>query len=137
MKRTNTKDIRELQKSGKEIRKIIIEAELPKELTRAILEAYRKLEKMYGKNTDTAVRSSATAEDLPGASFAGQQETYLNVVGAEAVLLSTKNASLRFSPIGRFHTAWIRVLLIPTLRFRSACRRWCAPTWPPRAWLSR
>ncbi|MEK7169501.1 MAG: phosphoenolpyruvate synthase [Patescibacteria group bacterium] len=90
MKRTNTKDIRELQKSGKEIRKIIIEAELPKELTRAILEAYRKLEKMYGKNTDTAVRSSATAEDLPGASFAGQQETYLNVVGAEAVLFSTK-----------------------------------------------
>ncbi|MEK7506279.1 MAG: phosphoenolpyruvate synthase [Patescibacteria group bacterium] len=90
MKRTNTKDIRELQKSGKEIRKIIIEAELPKELTRAIREAYRKLEKMYGKNTDTAVRSSATAEDLPGASFAGQQETYLNVVGAEAVLLSAK-----------------------------------------------
>ncbi|MEK7650973.1 MAG: phosphoenolpyruvate synthase [Patescibacteria group bacterium] len=90
MKRTNTKDIRELQKSGKEIRKIIIEAELPKELTRAIREAYRKLEKMYGKNTDTAVRSSATAEDLPGASFAGQQETYLNVVGVEAVLLSAK-----------------------------------------------
>ena len=90
LKGINIKDIRDLQKRGEAIRETIIAAELPKELVKALREAYRKLERMYGKNCDTAVRSSATAEDLPGASFAGQQETYLNVVGAEAVLHATK-----------------------------------------------
>jgi len=90
LKNTDTKSIKSLQKAGKEIREAIVAAELPKELTRAIREAYRKLERAYGKNTDVAVRSSATAEDLPGASFAGQQETYLNIVGVEAVLIATR-----------------------------------------------
>jgi len=90
LKDTDTKSIKSLQKAGKEIRGMIVASELPKELTKAIREAYRKMERMYGKNCDTAVRSSATAEDLPGASFAGQQETYLNIVGVEAVLLATR-----------------------------------------------
>ncbi|TSA45502.1 phosphoenolpyruvate synthase, partial [bacterium] len=90
LKNTDTKSIKSLQKAGKEIREAIVAAELPKELVRAIREAYRKLERVYGKNTDVAVRSSATAEDLPGASFAGQQETYLNIVGVDSVLAATK-----------------------------------------------
>jgi len=90
LKNTDTKNIKSLQKAGKEIREAIVAAELPKELVKAIREAYRKMERAYGRNTDVAVRSSATAEDLPGASFAGQQETYLNVVGVEAVLLATR-----------------------------------------------
>jgi pyruvate,water dikinase len=63
---------------------------MPKELEEEIRKAYRILEDEYGKNLDVAVRSSATAEDLPDASFAGQQETYLNVRGEDAVVEHVK-----------------------------------------------
>lgn len=86
----NTKDIKNLQHIGKQVRQGILSAQLPKELQREIILAYRKMEKEYGKNVDVAVRSSATAEDLPGASFAGQQETYLNVTGEEDLLVAVK-----------------------------------------------
>jgi pyruvate,water dikinase len=86
----NTKDIRNLQARGEKVRKAILKATLPKDLDVAIAKAYAELEKKYRKNLDVAVRSSATAEDLPGASFAGQQETYLNVRGIKDVLISTK-----------------------------------------------
>jgi len=62
-------------------------AELPEELAGAVRQAYRRLEAEHGAGCDVAVRSSATAEDLPEASFAGQQETFLNV-GGEAALLA-------------------------------------------------
>jgi len=75
----NVKNVKELTNKARELRKIIFNAEFPEELTKAINEAYSKLCKAYGKDTDVAVRSSATAEDLPKASFAGQQETYLNI----------------------------------------------------------
>jgi pyruvate,water dikinase len=55
-----------------------------------IVKAYRKLCREYGEDTDVAVRSSATAEDLPGASFAGQQETYLNIRGEYALVQACK-----------------------------------------------
>ena len=64
----------------------ILAAALPDALAQAVSEGYRRLEAQYGADCDVAVRSSATAEDLPDASFAGQQETYLNVRG-EAMLL--------------------------------------------------
>lgn len=86
----NTKDIKNLQRIGKQVRQGILSAQLPKELQREIVLAYRKMEKEYGENVDVAVRSSATAEDLPGASFAGQQETYLNVTGEEDLLVAVK-----------------------------------------------
>jgi pyruvate,water dikinase len=59
---------------------------LPQELENEIRKHYQEMEKRYGQNVDVAVRSSATAEDLPDASFAGQQETYLNVRGEEELL---------------------------------------------------
>ena len=71
----NTKDIRNLQARGKKVRGVILEAVLPQDLKRVIAEAYAELEKKYGNNIDVAVRSSATAEYLPGASFPGQQDT--------------------------------------------------------------
>ncbi len=71
---------------GRRIRRAITTAEFPAELTEAIRAAYRKLEQTYGEECDVAVRSSATAEDLPDASFAGQQETFLNIRGAEELL---------------------------------------------------
>lgn len=86
----NTKDIRNLQVRAKKCREAILKATLPQDLQNTITESYKKLCDKYGKNSDVAVRSSATAEDLPGASFAGQQETYLNVHGIENVLVSTK-----------------------------------------------
>ena len=79
-------DIDRLQAAGRRVRAAILGTELPDELVTAVREAYRRLEAEYGSHCDVAVRSSATAEDLPEASFAGQQETYLNIRG-ETMLL--------------------------------------------------
>ncbi len=86
----NTRDIKNLQEKGKQVRHLIREALLPQDLIQEITQAYASLGKIYGGNPDVAVRSSATAEDLPDASFAGQQETYLNVVGIQNLLHSVK-----------------------------------------------
>ncbi len=86
----DTHNIYDLQRRGKKIRRKIIWSKLPSELVEAITKAYTELETLYGKGVSVAVRSSATAEDLPGASFAGQQETYLNIVGVNALLDATK-----------------------------------------------
>lgn len=73
------------------IRKLICDAEMPKELADAIEKAYAELgEKVKEENPFVAVRSSATAEDLPDASFAGQQDTYLNVRGADVIIQKVK-----------------------------------------------
>jgi pyruvate,water dikinase len=87
----NTSDMENLATRGHEIRTLIRNAEFPPELDAAIVESYKGLCKQYGDNTDVAVRSSATAEDLPEASFAGQQETFLNVRGDYALLTACKN----------------------------------------------
>jgi pyruvate,water dikinase len=79
-------DIAGLQAAGARVRSAILAAELPNELVLGVTDAYHRLEAQYGANCDVAVRSSATAEDLPDASFAGQQETYLNIHG-EAMLI--------------------------------------------------
>jgi pyruvate, water dikinase len=79
----------EPSKAGSRIRELILEAELPPELSGAIGDAYLELSRRAGmeeEEFDVAARSSATAEDLPEASFAGQQETYLNLRGKEQVL---------------------------------------------------
>lgn len=83
-------DIKNLQQRGKQLRSLISETPFPPELETAIREAYRSLCQRYGAEADVAVRSSATAEDLPDASFAGQQETYLNVSGEKGVLEACK-----------------------------------------------
>jgi len=79
-------DIERLQAAGARVRSAMLAAKLPEKLVEGIVEGYRRLEVEYGANCDVAVRSSATAEDLPEASFAGQQETFLNIHG-EAMLL--------------------------------------------------
>lgn len=87
----NPSDSQALERAGAQARKLILECELPLGLQEAILSAYRTLSSEFKmQNTDVAVRSSATAEDLPTASFAGQQETYLNVTGEEALLDACK-----------------------------------------------
>ncbi len=82
----DTRDVTDLQKRGRKIRNLILRAKMPNDLAEEIRKAYERLEEMYFKNVDVAVRSSATAEDLPDASFAGQQETYLNITGSENVV---------------------------------------------------
>lgn len=80
-----------LQKVGKAVRKMIMDAKMPADLEKTIKEYYRALAKKVGeKEPFVAVRSSATAEDLPDASFAGQQETYLNVHGETQVVEKIK-----------------------------------------------
>jgi pyruvate,water dikinase len=82
----DTHDMENLSKRGEKIRDLIRNAPCPKELEKEMRIGYREMEKRYGENADVAVRSSATAEDLPTASFAGQQETYLNVRGEDELV---------------------------------------------------
>ena len=86
----DTHDMHNLSEKGEKIRAIIYNAAMPDDLRQAILEAYEQLCEEYGEDTDVAVRSSATAEDLPDASFAGQQETYLNIRGKDALIDACK-----------------------------------------------
>ncbi len=90
LKDLDTHDLHNLQERGAKVRDIIRNAEFPEDLHQAIVDAYRKMEEEYGEGVDVAVRSSATAEDLPDASFAGQQETYLNIRGPEALIDACK-----------------------------------------------
>ncbi len=90
LKGLDTHNIKDLQKRGKAVRRLIVNADLPEEVITQIKIGYDNLCKQYGEHTDVAVRSSATAEDLPDASFAGQQETYLNVTGYAELIHSCK-----------------------------------------------
>jgi pyruvate,water dikinase len=78
-------DVADLSRRGKTARNLILSAGIPDDLWAEIRDAYEQLCKEYGADADVAVRSSATAEDLPTASFAGQQETYLNIRGYQAL----------------------------------------------------
>ncbi|MFW5837065.1 MAG: PEP/pyruvate-binding domain-containing protein, partial [Desulfovibrionaceae bacterium] len=82
----DTSDMDNLSDRGSKVRALIRNLEFPEDLRKAVEQAYADLEDKYGKRCDVAVRSSATAEDLPDASFAGQQETYLNIRGVEDLL---------------------------------------------------
>lgn len=88
LKDLNTHDLQNLRQRGRQVRQCILEASLPESLEHSIKEAYQALSEGLSEPADVAVRSSATAEDLPDASFAGQQETYLNVQG-DLTLLET------------------------------------------------
>jgi len=83
-------DLENLSTRASKVRRLIQSIEFPGDLKGEIIKAYEKLCEHYGEDTDVAVRSSATAEDLPDASFAGQQETFLNVRGEHIVLASCR-----------------------------------------------
>ncbi|HLZ86803.1 MAG TPA: phosphoenolpyruvate synthase, partial [Puia sp.] len=85
-------NVESLRRVGQKIRQAISNARFPQELSHQIIAAYEQLSQRYGQSsTDVAVRSSATAEDLPDASFAGQQETFLNVRGPAALIDAVRN----------------------------------------------
>ncbi len=79
-------NLEDFARRGHRLRELIYQVTLPSDLTDEINAAYSGICKQYGENADVAVRSSATAEDLPTASFAGQQETYLNIMGSAQLL---------------------------------------------------
>lgn len=90
LSRLDVTQIERLQEAGGHVRSAILAAALPEALVQAVSVAYQRLESQYGSNCDVAVRSSATAEDLPEASFAGQQETYLNIHGQAMLIDAVK-----------------------------------------------
>jgi len=102
---TNPNDPKQYDVASKKIRELIENTPMPKDIEDAIRSAYRDLNKRLElKNTFVAVRSSATAEDLPDASFAGQQETYLNVKGADDLIDKVRKCwSSLFTPRAIFY----------------------------------
>lgn len=92
LKKLNPQNIKSLQKTGRAARALFLKAELPKNLQKEIIRAYRKLGKKYNQeNVDVAVRSSGVAEDSPRDSFAGQFETFLNISGEKNLLKAVKD----------------------------------------------
>jgi pyruvate, water dikinase len=79
-------DVSDLARRGKRAREIVYGAGIPEDLASEIRAGYRRLQEQYGEDVSLAVRSSATAEDLPTASFAGQQDTFLNIRGEQSLL---------------------------------------------------
>lgn len=88
----NIKNLKELSQKGQRVREAIKKTDFPQELKESIVLAHKEAERKYGSNADFAIRSSATAEDLPQASFAGEHETFLNIRGEENVLRAVKAA---------------------------------------------
>ncbi|KKQ74761.1 MAG: Phosphoenolpyruvate synthase [Candidatus Woesebacteria bacterium GW2011_GWB1_38_5b] len=92
LKDLKVKDLGSLTRKAKTVRDKIVESTFPEDLKLEILNSYKQIQKEYGSNSTFAVRSSATAEDLPGASFAGQHETFLNIKGEQNLLEAIKKA---------------------------------------------
>ncbi|MCB0792819.1 MAG: phosphoenolpyruvate synthase [Flavobacteriales bacterium] len=85
-------DVENVRRTGLAVRTLIKNGKFPEAIWKGILERYDEMSKQYGQeHTDVAVRSSATAEDLPDASFAGQQETYLNIRGPQDLISAVRN----------------------------------------------
>lgn len=86
LSKINKNNLEEFARIGSQIRTLIYNAPFPDDLAQEIKQAYTDMQQRYGNNCDVAVRSSATAEDLPEASFAGQQDTFLNIHGQDALI---------------------------------------------------
>ena len=137
LKGVNGEDLVALAAAGAALRRLVAEAPLPPGLEDDVIGAYRTLSREYGTLPAVAVRSSATAEDLPEASFAGQQETYLGVCGEAALLAACRRcfASL-FTDRAityRIHQGFDHL----AVRLSVGYRRWCGPTAARRGSCSR
>ena len=130
----DTRDLGNLRQRGTRVRHGIMSAEIPADLGQFIAQAYVGLSAEAAYPVDVAVRSSATAEDLPDASFAGQQETYLNVHG-EAMLLDARAgaASRRCSPTAPSSTGSHHGFDHTQVALSVGVQRMVAPIWPARA----
>jgi pyruvate,water dikinase len=115
-------DVKALAVAGKKIRELVLKSSFPKELEKAIIDNYKILVK--STNGAVAVRSSATAEDLPEASFAGQQESYLNVRGEKAILKAVKECIASLFTDRASHIVRPKGSTICRLLYRWRCNKW-------------
>ncbi len=121
-----------LRETGEAIRELFLASDFPEDIAESIRSHYRDLGRRAGRERlSVAVRSSATAEDLPDASFAGQQETFLNVAGDRELMTPAGAATPRCSPTAPSATGRSRASTTSTSRSRSACSGWSAPTSGP------
>jgi phosphoenolpyruvate synthase/pyruvate phosphate dikinase len=111
------------------IHKLFADAFIPADIDSAITDAYTDLNRksQIENRKSVAVRSSATAEDLPEASFAGQQETFLNIRGEEALLGAVKNAGHPYGLRGQSPTVSRTTSIRTPSHLQSSCRRWWTP----------
>lgn len=113
------------------IRSLFLAVPLAPSLEAEVVRAYRTLSREYSEEeTDVAVRSSATAEDLPGASFAGAQESFLNVRGERALLDAVRRAYASLFTPRAIHYREDTGLIRSRSPYPSVCRRWFGPTAP-------
>ena len=124
----DTRDLSNLAERGRRVREVILTTPLPAALQQEISEAYVTLGAEYGPRTDVAVRSSATAEDLPTPASPGSRSRFSTFAVSVPCSMRVGSAWPRCSPTARSRIAWIRALTISRWRFRSACRRWCVLT---------
>ena len=129
----NTDDVKALAQAGAEIRSWVSEAAFPPDLEKAIREHFARLTKDSPAGVSFAVRSSATAEDLPDASFAGQQETVLNVVGIDAILDRIRESCRRSTTTAPSPTASDKGFAHEGVALSAGIQRCAAATWAPRA----
>jgi len=125
---TDPNDPKQYELASKRIREIIEKTPFPKDIEKAIREAYKKLNKRFNlKETFVAVRSSATAEDLPDASFAGQQETYLNVKVQMTLSIKLLNAGQACLRPEQSFIEMRKALLTKKCSLASASKKWLTP----------
>lgn len=124
----DVEDVRTLSMVGAEIRQMVEAQPFPADLENAIRDQFAILS-AGNLQASFAVRSSATAEDLPDASFAGQQETFLNVVGIEDVLHKMKEVFASCTTTEPSVTAFTKVFRTQKLPCLRACNAWSGRTW--------
>ena len=119
-------DVNALAEVWQKIRQWVIDTPFLPDMQKDIEQAYAKLAGGFADDASFAVRSSATAEDMPDASFAGQQETFLNVRGLDAVMIAIKHVFASFLMTVLFLTVFIKAMTIVVLRFLLVFSVWCA-----------
>ena len=133
----DAEDLGQLSRAGQAARAAVLETAIPEDVRAAVLAAYIRLAGRLGREPEMAVRSSATAEDLPEASFAGAAETFLNVRGREGLLRAVQSCySSLFTDRAISYRARLGYDQLKS-RSLSASSRWCARTWPALASSSR
>jgi len=117
-------DSKKLNQVALKIQKAIMAKLMPGVLAKQIIKSYQELYMKGASNIFVAVRSSATAEDLPTASFAGQQKTFLNISGSEAVVRAVRECWHRCLRRGLFITAWLIILIHSKSASPSLFKKW-------------
>ena len=111
----NTEDLTELEARAHQLRELVINSELESAHADMICKHYKDLcDLFHNPNLEIAVRSSAIAEDLPNASFAGQQDTYLNIKGGDDLVIAVKKCFASCSTLAPFHTERPTTFSCPT-----------------------